>query len=630
MKTSEIQLAKGQYLSEVYPLIESNIILNKRLSGVGATHCEIISPRNSIIVVPNTPIIDCKVNKHRHSDNLFGVMSMVTVTDIVQYLRKTVAVHKYIKIMVTPESFYKVRQAFDEICLNMYDSCFLMLDECHKFITERDFRKDIILPFNSFFKFKNKALVSATPIIPSDPRFDEHNFRLVEVLPQNFERFEILIIRTNDLRQAFKAEYSWVNITKGRIPKRPQCIFVNSADIIEDLITQSNLHEISSIFCSSNSASRLKGRGFNNVHTEWKEEYQNTFMFFTSRFYTGLDIYLPNEPNVIYMSDAINAHNTLMDPYTDMAQACGRFRNGMKNIFHYVVFNSEIEYQTEKEIEDYLGGIQKSFQALSQIYEQSQSESEKKAILKSIQSLPYNEIFFDGEIDYFLKDNLINTEWLKQIYRNYDTLKDAYGASGYLQVPLEETHFYLLDNKFFKNKQRLSNVGYKRKQREAIVESLKYMLPYRHTFAVEDIINTFRNHDKTIVDAFFKLGYDFIIQCNYNIKRIKEELHNRNKESDSLDSAFLHTISQTFEIGKTYLRSYVKEELGRIYYKFGIIPPSTITGLSLRWHFDIDEKARIGNQKAIRILAPKAQGLVDYFEKIKHNALTEDNHALED
>lgn len=260
MKTSEIQLAKGQYLSEVYPLIESNIILNKRLSGVGATHCEIISPRNSIIVVPNTPIIDCKVNKHRHSDNLFGVMSMVTVTDIVQYLRKTVAVHKYIKIMVTPESFYKVRQAFDEICLNMYDSCFLMLDECHKFITERDFRKDIILPFNSFFKFKNKALVSATPIIPSDPRFDEHNFRLVEVLPQNFERFEILIIRTNDLRQAFKAEYSWVNITKGRIPKRPQCIFVNSADIIEDLITQSNLHEISSIFCSSNSASRLKGR----------------------------------------------------------------------------------------------------------------------------------------------------------------------------------------------------------------------------------------------------------------------------------------------------------------------------------------------------------------------------------
>ena len=166
--------------------------------------------------------------------------------------------------------------------------------------------------------------------------------------------------------------------------------------------------------------------------------------------------------------------------------------------------------------------IQKSFQALSQIYEQSQSESEKKAILKSIQSLPYNEIFFDGEIDYFLKDNLINTEWLKQIYRDYDTLKDAYGASGYLQVPLEETHFYLLDNKFFQNKQRLSNVGYKRKQREAIVESLKYMLPYRHTFAVEDIINTFRNHDKTIVDAFFKLGYDFIIQCNYNIKRIKE------------------------------------------------------------------------------------------------------------
>ncbi|MCM1319517.1 MAG: DEAD/DEAH box helicase family protein [Muribaculaceae bacterium] len=385
MDKREIQLQKGQYLSEVYPLIESNIILNKRLSGVGATHCEIIAPRNSIIVVPNTPIIDCKVSKHRHSDNLFGVMSLVTVRDIIQYLSKTVTARKTIKIMVTPESFYKVRQAFEELNLNMYDLCFLMLDECHKFITERDFRKDITLPFNSFFKFKNKAMVSATPIIPSDPRFAKHNFRLVEVKPQDFKRFEILIIRTNDLRQAFKAEYSWMNIKKGRVPKSPQCIFVNSADIIADLIEQSNLHEISSIFCSPNSASRLKGRGFSNVHTEWKEEYQNIFMFFTSRFYTGLDIYLPTKPRVIYMSDAINAQNTLMDPYTDMAQACGRFRNGMDNIFHYVVFNSGIEYKTETDIVDYLNGIQKSFHALYEIYENSQSESEKK-----LSSHPFN------------------------------------------------------------------------------------------------------------------------------------------------------------------------------------------------------------------------------------------------
>ena len=91
--------------------------------------------------------------------------------------------------MVTPESFYKVRQAFSEIDFDMYENCFLMLDECHKFIKERDFRKEIVLPFYSFFKFKNKALVSATPLDPSDPRFIEQNFRGSGVIPwQGYRR----------------------------------------------------------------------------------------------------------------------------------------------------------------------------------------------------------------------------------------------------------------------------------------------------------------------------------------------------------------------------------------------------------------------------------------------------------
>ncbi|MCM1319518.1 MAG: hypothetical protein NC217_03980 [Muribaculaceae bacterium] len=209
---------------------------------------------------------------------------------------------------------------------------------------------------------------------------------------------------------------------------------------------------------------------------------------------------------------------------------------------------------------------------------------------------------------------------MKQIYKDYITLKNAYGASGYLQIPFEEPRFYFVDNKYFKCKQKTSHVGYKRKQREAIVESLKYLSPYRHTFAVQDIINTFRNYDKTIVEAFFKLSYDFIIQCNYNIKQIKEELHNRKKEQDNLDAEFLNAIYDTFEVGKTYSRTFAKDKLCKIYQKFDVTPTSTITGLSLRWHFEIDEKARIGNQKAVRIIARKVQGIVDYFNGNKHNA----------
>ena len=282
METNEIKIYEGQHLADVYPLIESNIILNKRLSGVGATHCEIIAPRNSIIVVPNIPIITCKVERHKNSDNLFGVMQYVSERDITKYLERTLSQNKNIKIMVTPESFNKVRRAFDDMDINMYETCFLLLDECHKFIKERDFRQDITLPFKSFFKFKEKALVSATPITPSDPRFIEQNFRTVKVEPQYFSLFVISVIPTNDIRKMFSLNYSWVKPNK--IPSVPQCIFVNSASIIADLINQSKLNDISSIFCSEKSANKLRSEGFNNVHTDWKPEYEKPFMFFTSRF----------------------------------------------------------------------------------------------------------------------------------------------------------------------------------------------------------------------------------------------------------------------------------------------------------------------------------------------------------
>ena len=94
MEIKTITIAKDQHLADVYPLIETNTILNKRLSGVGATHCEIIAPRHSIIVVPNVPIITCKVEKHKDSDNLFGVMANVSQREIEQYIETTLSANK--------------------------------------------------------------------------------------------------------------------------------------------------------------------------------------------------------------------------------------------------------------------------------------------------------------------------------------------------------------------------------------------------------------------------------------------------------------------------------------------------------------------------------------------------------
>lgn len=629
MKKRTITISKDQKLSQVYPLIDTNIILNKKLSGVGATHCEIIAPRNSIIVVPNVPIITCKVEKHKDTDNLFGVKADVSVRAIEEYIEVTLSEKKFIKIMVTPESFYKVRQAFKDSDINMYDECFLMLDECHKFIKERDFRSEIVQPLHSFFKFRNKALVSATPIIPSDPRFAEQHFELVEIVPDYYHLFEIMVIETNDICRAFYDDTSFVRM--GNLPQEPQCIFINSITIIAELINKCGLQDISSIFCSDKSAVSLRQQGFKNVHTAWNEAYKNHYMFFTSRFFTGLDIWLETPPRVLYFSDAQNTEHTIMDPNTDMAQACGRFRNGMKEIFHYVVFNPSIKRKTNEDIEDYINGMIKSYSALQDIYNQTTNEFERQAIRSAVESLPFKEIFFEDEIDYFFRDNIVDYERLKQCYTDFYSLREAYGKSGYFRIPMEEEpHIYppLPTTELEHNKVSLKAI--KRQQRIAIIETLDHIAPYRKTPTINEIIYTLKDFDSLFVDAFFVLGKTFVEQCDYNPKIIKEELLNRKNAKVSPDEAFFNTLYSTFEIGKKYTLPYAKKELKRIYDKFLLTPPSTITAKSLRWHFELDDKARIGNQKAVKILRRKVDGISFYYDKVVDNTTIQPLSDFED
>ena len=76
---------KPQRLNEVLPEIPTNVILNKTVTGCGATYTEIKTHRNSIIVEPNRPVIYGKCAQAKHKDdNLKGVYQGVFQKDIVK------------------------------------------------------------------------------------------------------------------------------------------------------------------------------------------------------------------------------------------------------------------------------------------------------------------------------------------------------------------------------------------------------------------------------------------------------------------------------------------------------------------------------------------------------------------
>ena len=52
-----ITLKEGQRLRDVLNEIPTNCILSKRIPGCGATTLELKTDRNSIIIVPNVPVI---------------------------------------------------------------------------------------------------------------------------------------------------------------------------------------------------------------------------------------------------------------------------------------------------------------------------------------------------------------------------------------------------------------------------------------------------------------------------------------------------------------------------------------------------------------------------------------------
>ena len=156
MKIIKAILHKGEWLLDAlkrigHSMIPSNAILSKTLTGLGATHSEIHSKRNSIIIEPNVPVILGKLNDN---ENMEAVYQKCEPYNIKKYLQMDIP---YKKIMTTPESFKKIRKAAEELRINIYEDYFCLFDECEKLTQDSDYRPAIAQPIYDFFMFKNKA-----------------------------------------------------------------------------------------------------------------------------------------------------------------------------------------------------------------------------------------------------------------------------------------------------------------------------------------------------------------------------------------------------------------------------------------------------------------------------------------
>ena len=595
MNTQIIQINKNengkiQYLTEGLPMIPANTILYKTLTGLGATYGELKANRNSIIIEPNVPVIVGKCNDPKHKgDNLFGVYEGVYTEDVIKYLEKSA--DKKTKILTTPESFHKVKDAFELMDMDIYGTCFLLFDECHKIVKDADYRSDITLPFDDFFLFNEKALVSATPISFSDPRFESQKFQTIKIEPTFEYKLPIKLIHTNNVLEQLKRELDKLDTTI--------CFFINSTDMIHSFIKQLDIENESTVFCAKKSVEKLKSKKFKQAFEQWSKSQMKKYNFFTSRFYNALDIELEIKPTVIMISDVYFSEYSMIDPHTDAIQAIGRFRNGVNSVYHIFNTNPNLPVRTKEEVDIYLQVSKEVYNKIKTFYNCATSEEARNAYREALKVLPFNKMLDkEGRENFFAIDNYVDEALLKSSYNEKEELIASYKRNPLFDLDVESAYFPFGDFERLKKESKYASLKDKRKE---VVHQLELLKGDDETEMIRNYKNELRKADPFIYEAYEEIGKEMIESLDYSVKRIKEAMILKQYREKTEGTEFIQLIKNSFKVGQRYTKKYIKEELTRIYALTGVTPQKTITGQSIIEFFHVKEINTGGSRKFLLV-----------------------------
>jgi len=538
-------ISKDQYMKHIIDCIPINIILFKILTGIGATSLEIeYALRNSILIEPNLPVIKGKCKKYNVEKikRVLGVYEGVTVDQIIGYLESSVTPKK---IITTPESYFKVKQAFLELSIDIYSHSFMLFDECERAVQDVGYRSKIILPVQDFFKFKQRAFISATPIIPSDPNFALYKFKHIYIKPDFDTKQNVKLIHTNNV-QFTLAKFIEDN------PRDQYFIFFNSTDTIASLITALGFKGRSAVFCASKN--KLKVNDFTHVYTDIAP-FQK-FNFFTSRFFSAVDIDAIPNPTIIMISDLVSAGHSMIDPTSEAIQIVGRFRKieGLevkKEIVHITNIDTSLISKTQEQCLADIKIGHTVYKTLKRFMEASTSiyaRDTLKEVLTRIEFAKY--VNFDGSKNYFMQDNMIYEERVKGYYQSIKNLKQAYKDSAQFIVEHETEQYDFTDwDKAKTQKSVLLKTVF-----EVVMPVIKelYESKEQQGFMWKYQLDALKSEFPEVFKAFDKIGLEEAKKLEFNHIKIRKAIKEKEFSDQKTHFGFIKHIENNFMEGKFY------------------------------------------------------------------------------
>lgn len=130
-----------------------------------------------------------------------------------------------------------------------------------------------------------------------DKRFAHQGFRVVNVEPDYEYRKVVEVITTNNVAETYYELISELNkLRKGR---GTVCVFINSIATIDSICYRDSAWgNDTATFCSREGFGKLIYKKDRNFYDTVEAEHIKRYNFFTSRFYSAVDIDLRNKPDM--------------------------------------------------------------------------------------------------------------------------------------------------------------------------------------------------------------------------------------------------------------------------------------------------------------------------------------------
>ena len=592
MRIVEALLEKGEWLLDAlkrigHSMIPSNCILNKKLTGLGATHSEIHSKRSSIIIEPNVPVI---LGKLDNNDNLEAVYAKCSLYNLKRYLQMDI---EYKKIITTPESFHKIRKAAVELNIDIFKTFFCLFDECEKITQDIDYRRKISQPIYDFFKFEQKAFVSATPLPMSHPEFVKQDFQMININPNFNYKKDLTLIVTNSYYKRLRIVLDSLRDSKHI------CIFFNVTDGISALIDKLDIKDYK-VFCSDESVKKLRERGMLEAYSQINYPLAK-YNFFTCRFYSALDIRIgKHKPDIIMLTDLRTANWTTIDPFTEAIQIQGRFRKKgndditYNSLTHISTVNPDISTYSEDEVNDRVRQFIANYNMLKGAYDNESDEIRKKAILEDIKKLKYQDLIDErGEVNPFSVDNLRNEQRVRGYYKSAEALYQAYLDTGFFNVTFHNDPECVGDDDL----ERLNNTKHQIERRKELLQIIINIEKWFDDGKIthdekEQHLNIFRQHaeDSYILSAYEKIGKDAIVNAKYKKSLIDRKVREYDKAQARklrFSENVLNDIFREFQTGVYLPKKEIQHRLQIIFQENGV--QYKVTQDTIRDYYDVTE-----------------------------------------